>query len=100
MVNCLTCRSGGSNSALLVSVQLVELQFALNCHVSVQCSPTVRLAPEPGVLVTFSVSGTDPDSGASGAPAWMDVAGADVVLPHRAATETWYFCPVVRPVSS
>ena len=60
IVNGCAVKPGAANSALVVRVHLFTLQFAENVHVSLHFCPTLRLAPNPGVLTVVKWTGTSP----------------------------------------
>jgi hypothetical protein len=56
---------------------------------SLQWSPTLRLAPPPGVLMVFRFTGTSPLSGGASVDTVTVADGADAELPQFAVT--WYW---------
>ena len=79
-------KPGAARSASADIVQPAAVQWGVKCQVSLQWSPTLRLAPPPGVLTVFRFTGTSPLSGGASVDAVSVADGADAEFPQLATT--------------
>src|SRR6516162_10434701 len=89
IVNGCAVKPGAANSASVVRVHLFPVQFEENFQVSSHFCPTLRLAPDPGVLVVTTCTGTSPCRGGASVVADRSGDRRDSCSPHLAAT--WYW---------